>query len=117
MAPGNYYHLEGTYPAVGELRVYMYDDHTKPTSSAKISGKATFKEHAYDLKPVEGTEYLKAELPKDANPPISVSADVNLPDPSSGKTSMEHFDFDFPKLTEDNPQGEAKPAKAVRKSM
>lgn len=116
MAPGNFYHLEGTYPAAGEFRVYIYDDHTKPITVEKVSGKATYKEKAYDLKPSDGNAYFVAELPKDA-PPVAISADLNLTDPTSGKTATEHFDFEFDKLTEDKPAEAPKAAKAARKSQ
>ena len=34
MAPDNWHHLEGAYPAAGRFRVYVYDDFSKPLSIA-----------------------------------------------------------------------------------
>ncbi len=47
MAPDNWHHLEGVYPAAGRFRVYVYDDFSKPLSLArarKIRGRVITKE-------------------------------------------------------------------------
>jgi hypothetical protein len=47
MAPDNWHHLEGTYPAAGRVRVYVYDDFSKPLSMAdarKVRGRVVTKE-------------------------------------------------------------------------
>ena len=38
MASDTWHHIEGTYPAAGRLRVYLYDDFTKPLPAAQARG-------------------------------------------------------------------------------
>ena len=52
MAPDNWHHLEGAYPAAGRFRAYIYDDFSKPLSIAearKVRGRVVTKE-AFDAK-------------------------------------------------------------------
>ncbi len=63
MAPDNWHHLEGTYPAAGRFRVYVYDDFSKPLSTAqvrKVRGRVVTKE-AFD--PKTGTTRELASTP------------------------------------------------------
>src|ERR1700736_5236810 len=47
MAPDNWHHIEGTYPAAGQFRVYLYDYYTKPLPLAqgrKVRARVVTKE-------------------------------------------------------------------------
>ena len=64
MAPDNWHHLEGTYPAAGRFRVYVYDDYSKPLSLAdgrKVRGRVVTKE-VFDPKTGQTRELASAPL-------------------------------------------------------
>ena len=64
MAPDNWHHLEGAYPAAGRFRVYVYDDFSKPLSMAearKVRGRVVTKE-TFDPKTGRTRELASAPL-------------------------------------------------------
>src|SRR5262249_17828920 len=47
MAPDNWHHIEGTYPAAGRFRLYLYDDYTRSLQIAdakKVRARVVLKE-------------------------------------------------------------------------
>lgn len=116
MAPDNWHHLEGAYPAPGRFRVYVYDDFSKPLSMAQarnVRGRVVIKE-AFD--PKTGTTRELASTPLVLAPngaflearidPRTVSA---LPVKLTAKISFStgdkesRFDFAFPAYSHDVP--------------
>ena len=106
MAPDNWTHLEGTLPQDRVVRIYLYDDYTKPLPREKfapVRGRiitkattgATTKEVSFPLMPAHGGQYLEARV--DAARPGAVVAKIML------KTGgpEHHFDFTFNELTKD----------------
>jgi hypothetical protein len=110
MAPDNWHHLEGTYPARRVFRLYLYDDFGRPLAMDKVRGitarvvtKETFDpatrqttEHtAFPLKAARNRAYLEARV--DAVPPAEITAKVRFDD----EQPEYRFDFTFDKLTKE----------------
>jgi hypothetical protein len=113
MAPDNWHHLEGTYPAAGRFRVYVYDDYSKPVSvseARKVRGRVVTKE-AFD--PKTGTTRELASTPLVLAPngaffearierlavPAKLTAKISFR--TDDKESR--FDFMFPAHTKEPP--------------
>lgn len=101
MAPDNWHHLEGAYPAAGVFRLYLYDDYTKPLPAAKvreIGGHVTTAD-GRDIPLKRNGRTLEANLGK-AGFPVALQARVKFePD---GKENV--FDFTFPDYSRDAPE-------------
>jgi hypothetical protein len=108
MAPDNWTHVEGTLPQHRMVRVYVYDDYTKPLSPEKlapirghiittVTSGGTTKETSFPLVPARNGEYLEAKV--DMARPGSIVAKLTL---KSGGPEY-HFDFTFKELTKELP--------------
>ncbi|MEO5739241.1 MAG: heavy metal-binding domain-containing protein [Vicinamibacterales bacterium] len=119
MAPDNWHHLEGTYPAPGRFRVHVYDDFSKPLSAAqarKVRGRVITKE-AFD--PKTGTTRELASTPlvfarsgaffeariEPLPPPAKMTAKISFT--SDDKESR--FDFAFPAYSRNVPASTSRP--------
>ena len=111
MAPDNWHHIEGTYPAAGRFRVYIYDDYTRPLSSTaarKIRGRVVTKE-VFDASRNTSRELASAPLVLARNgayfearieslrPPAQMTAKISFT--AGDKDSR--FDFTFPAYSKD----------------
>ncbi len=105
MAPDNWHHLEGTLPSERELRIYLYDNFTKPLDAKGFSGDLTVQSVndqddeigeavTVPIKPVPGKTYLAAELPESIKPPFLTDARLLFP----GQKQKFLFNFDFKKV-------------------
>lgn len=102
MAEDQWHHIEGTYAAVGALRLHFYDNFTKPMSAKAFSGSAvildaSFKEVAsYPLVLSKDGRTMDARIPADrASLPLNAAAKVKF-----GPAFKEQlFNFPFSKLT------------------
>jgi len=111
MAPDNWHHLEGTYPAAGRFRLYVCDDYSKPLAAAqarKIRARVVTKEE------FDSTTHATREL---ATAPLVLSPSgafleariepLALPAEMSAKVSFgpgdkeSRFDFSFPAYSRD----------------
>ena len=113
MAPDSWHHIEGTYPAAGRIRVYVYNDYSKPLSAAdarKVRGRVILKE-AFDPKTGTTRELASAPLTLARNGAFLEAriAPAALPAKLSAKISFgtgdteSRFDFTFPVLTKELP--------------
>ena len=102
MAPDKWHHLEGTLPSAHELRIYLYDNFTRPMDATGYSGE--LKVQPVDdqdeevgqpvtvpIRPVPGKPYLAAKLPKTLKPPYQTEARLKFPNHKQKFL----FNFDF----------------------
>jgi hypothetical protein len=131
MAPDNWHHLEGAYPAQRVFRLYLYDDYGRPLAADKIrdvQARVVTKENfdpatrqttdiaAFPLKTVRNRAYLEARVDTPALP-AEMTAKVRF-----GSDQPEYrFDFTFAQLTKEplvpvvgptQPQSQQQPRRA-----
>ena len=113
MAPDNWHHLEGTYPAAGRFRVYVYDDFSKPLSveqARKVRGRVVTKE-VFDPKTGTSRELASTPLVLARNGAFFEARIERLPLPAkmtakisfSPDVKESRFDFVFPSYSLDVP--------------
>jgi hypothetical protein len=113
MAPDNWHHLEGTYPAAGRFRVYVYDDYSRPLTLAqarKVRGRVVTKE-AFDPKTRTTRELASAPLALARNgaffearvEPLALPARLTAKIAFASGTRESRFDFMFPAYSVDEP--------------
>jgi hypothetical protein len=113
MAPDNWHHLEGAYPAAGRFRLYVYDDYSKPLSAAearKIRGRIVTKE-AFDSKTGTTRELASAPLVLARNgsffearlEPLALPARLVAKVAFRPGDKESRFDFTFPSYSRDLP--------------
>ncbi len=113
MAPDNWHHIEGTYPAAGRFRVYVYDDFSRPlgASDAKqVRGRVVTKE-VFDSKTGTTRELASAPLVLARNgsffeariEPIALPAKMTAKIAFRSGDKESRFDFSFPDYSRDLP--------------
>jgi hypothetical protein len=106
MAPDAWHHLEGVYPEEGVLRVYLYDNFSRPLNAGSFEGRAVLEESfdeaaarpveilTYPLLPSRDGEYLEARV--GAGPlPRPITAKIRF----APGGPFERFDFVFANLS------------------
>jgi len=110
MAPDNWHHLEGAFPRAGLVRIYLYDDYTRPLplEQAKVvQGRIvtkeitdartnTTREVAFPLTLTPDGRYLEAKVDSKAVPaPMVAKIKFRTDGPES------RFDFTFQRFSTD----------------
>jgi heavy metal-binding protein len=113
MAPDNWHHLEGTYPAAGRFRVYVFDDFSRPLSvseARKVRGRVITKE-VFDPKTGTTRELASAPLVLARNgaffeariEPLALPAKMTAKIAFRSGDKESRFDFAFPSYSRDLP--------------
>jgi hypothetical protein len=111
MAPDNWHHIEGTYPVAGRVRVYVYDDFSKPLTRAlarKVRGRVVTKE-AVDPKTGLTRELASSPLVLARNgtffeariEPLPLPANMAAKISFSSDVKESRFDFAFAEYSRD----------------
>ena len=103
MAADKWHHLEGTYPSPGLVRLYFFDNFTKPIAPKGMTGRIVVEDSgkeiaSFPLTPTRNGQMLEAQV-KGAQLPLLVAAKIQF----DAKTSEQRFDFTFDKLSVDAP--------------
>jgi hypothetical protein len=113
MAPDNWHHIEGAYPAAGRFRVYVYDDYSKPLTLAdarKVRGRIVTKE-VFDSAARASRELSSAPLVLARNgaffeariDPLALPAQMTAKISFGSDDKESRFDFSFPAYSKDVP--------------
>jgi hypothetical protein len=113
MAPDNWHHIEGAYPAPGRFRVYVYDDFSRPLRIAdarKVRGRIVTKE-AFDSRTNTTRELASAPLVLARNgaffeariEPLALPASMTAKIAFLAGDKESRFDFTFPAYSRDLP--------------
>ena len=113
MAPDNWTHVEGTLPRAGQVRIYFYDDYTKPLPPDKfkaVQGRiittstvgGTPRETSVPLVRARTGTYMDAKVDSRALP-TSMVAKIQV---KEGGPEY-HFDFTFNELSKEPPAAPA----------
>jgi hypothetical protein len=96
MAPDKFHHVEGAYPAEGEFRLHLYDDHTQPIGPEGFSGRVELASGAWvALEPDPAARNMFARLDPPPAMPFDVKLWLTLPRDSQERL----FDMRFEKLS------------------
>jgi hypothetical protein len=113
MAPDNWHHIEGSYPAAGRLRMYVYDDYSRPLKRAdarQVRGRVVVKE-VFDPKAAATRELASAPLVLAPNgaffearfEPLALPAKLTVKIAFRPGDKDNRFDFTFPEFSKDLP--------------
>jgi hypothetical protein len=120
MAPDNWHHLEGTYPAQRVFRLWLYDDYGRPLTADRIrdvqarvvtkedfdpATKKTIEHAAFPLKAIRNRSYLEARVDAAALP-AEMTAKVRF----ESDQPEYRFDFTFGALTKEPATPSARPS-------
>jgi hypothetical protein len=98
-----WHHLDGTYPTPGLVRLYFFDNFTKPITPKGMTGRIVVEDNgkeiaSFPLTPSKNGQVLEAQV-KGAQLPLAVAAKMQF----DAKTAEQRFDFTFDKLSIDVP--------------
>ena len=111
MAPDNWHHLEGAYPAARSFRLYVYDDYGRPLPAAALrkvearlvteevfdpAARKTTELTTFPLRVARGGSYLEARVSK-VTFPAEMTAKVRF----EGAGDEHRFDFTFDAITKE----------------
>jgi len=109
MAPDNWHHLEGTFPQARVVRIYLYDDYTKPlprdqmkSVQGRIITRSSLggvpREVSFPLAQSRNGQYLEAKVDSRALP-ASIVAKIKM----KADAPEYHFDFLFTEFSKAPP--------------
>lgn len=101
LALNDAYHVEGSYPAPGEFRLHFYDKDSCPIPAHPFKGFLLLQDarERVELQPAADGSHLVGRLPSPVEPPLSLTAIVQLPHPEHGQVSTEHFSYNLYRLS------------------